>query len=84
VVIEICAKYPGGPTRITVTDIIGTLKGTHSQAGVEPGSLTSGFGVLYRVPDLDLQGQGQYCMGTGYRCRYRYLVCPAGFIIDSS
>jgi hypothetical protein len=45
VVIEICAKYPGGPTRITVTDIIYYTVYRNTQV-YQPPSFKNGPGVF--------------------------------------
>jgi hypothetical protein len=49
VVIEICIKYPGGPTRITVTDIVTypvRVPGGEGAKIQDPGEHRVGFATL--------------------------------------
>jgi hypothetical protein len=63
VVIEICVKYPGGPTRITVADLASTPPGTRI---VQLGELTS---KKSRVGP-----RGFWIQKQNGRCRYRQVA----------
>ena len=60
-VIEICAKYPGGRTRIRVTDIEHQSKTQDSHTRIKPLALASGHGRCITVtPERTLVSVGEW------------------------